>query len=100
MTGAFIGPRFAGWEGMEGNSPGTFFNTPNLSTDPETGHLRAWDFNTFPARFRAGSTFKDSPMPWANFAKFSDDDLKANWNYLRTFPPVKHDTGPLVAVEE
>ena len=97
MTGAYVGPRFAGWKGMEGNSPGTFFNTPNLTTDPETGHLRAWDFNAFQARFRAGPTFKDSPMPWANFAKFSDDDLKAIWNYLRTLPPVKHNPGPLVA---
>lgn len=97
MTGAYVGEKFAGWEGMEGNTPGTFFNTPNLTTDPETGHIRTWDLTTFQARFRASVAFKDSPMPWANFAKFSDDDLKAIWNYLRTIPPVKHETGPLVA---
>ncbi|MEO8589104.1 MAG: hypothetical protein ABI432_07045 [Flavobacteriales bacterium] len=97
MTGAFVGPRFAGWLGMEGNAPGTFFNTPNLTPDPVTRHLRAWDFNAFQARFRAGATFANSPMPWANFTHFSDDDLKAIWNYLHSLAPVPHETGPLVA---
>ena len=97
MTGAFIGPRFAGWKGMEGNKVGSYFNTPNLTSDPGTGHLNKWTFDVFKARFRAGPSFPESPMPWANFARFSDDDLKAIWTYLRALPPVKHETGPLVA---
>ncbi|MCB0792310.1 MAG: c-type cytochrome [Flavobacteriales bacterium] len=95
MTGDFIGPRFAGWRHMEGIRPGSFFNTPNLTPDPVTGHLHSWDFAQFKARFRAGSTFPDSQMPWANFARFSDDDLKAIWNYLHTLKPVANETGPL-----
>lgn len=97
MTGAFVGERFAGWKGMEGNTPGTFFNTPNLTPDPATGHMSGWDFDIFRTRFRAGPKFADSPMPWANFARFSDDDLKAIWNYLHTLAPLNNETGPLQA---
>ncbi|MCW5898566.1 MAG: c-type cytochrome [Flavobacteriales bacterium] len=94
-NGAFIGPDLAGWKGMAGHTPGTFFNTPNLTPDPETGHLYNWTFDTFRNRFRAGPTFPDSPMPWASFARMSDDDLKAIWNYLRDLKPVYHETGPM-----
>ena len=57
MTGAYAGPRLAGWKGMEGTVPGTFFNAPNLTPDPETGHLSGWDFEVFRTRFRAGAKF-------------------------------------------
>lgn len=97
MTGAFTGAPFAGWRGMEGNTPGTFFNTPNLTPDPTTGHLTNWDFATFRARFRAGPSFADSPMPWVNFARMGDDDLKAIWHYLRSLKPIVQETGPLLA---
>jgi mono/diheme cytochrome c family protein len=97
-TGAFAGPRFAGWQGMEGMN-GTFFNTPNLTPDPATGHMAQWNFDTFRNRFRAGPVVKDSPMPWVNFARFSEDDLKALWAYLQGLPPVARDNGPVLANE-
>jgi mono/diheme cytochrome c family protein len=99
MTGAYVGPRFAGWTGMEGVG-GKLFNTPNLTPHPTSGHMALWDFETFRNRFRAGVAYPESPMPWVNFARFSDDDLKAIWAYLRTVPPVDHDPGPLVAVAQ
>lgn len=99
MTGAIVGEAFAGWIGMEGTLPGTSFNTPNLTPDPTTGHLRDWDFDIFRMRFRGGPRFEGSPMPWANFARMSEDDLKAIWNYLRSLPPVQNATGPLLASE-
>lgn len=95
MNGSFIGEPLAGWVGRPAHTPGVFFNTPNLTPDPETGHLYHWSFETFRNRFRAGPTFPDSPMPWANFARFSDEDLKAIWNYLRSVPPIQHETGPM-----
>ncbi len=97
MTGAFTGKPFAGWTNMEGNVPGTFFNTPNLTPEPTTGHLANWTFEVFQARFRGGPVFPESPMPWANYRRMSDADLKAIWNYLHTLPPVVHETGPLKA---
>ena len=45
MTGAYIGEQIAGWAGMEGNTEGTCFTTPNLTTDPETGQTtEKWIF--------------------------------------------------------
>ena len=93
--GDFTGVPFAGWMHLEGNLPGTFFNAPNLTPDPTTGHLANWNFEVFKNRFRAGPAFPDSPMPWANFARMSEDDLKAIWNYLRSLPPIPQATGPL-----
>jgi mono/diheme cytochrome c family protein len=99
-TGAFIGPRFAGWTNFMAHDPNTHFNTPNLTPDPTTGHLKDWDFKTFRDRFHAGPRIQGSPMPWVNFGRMSDDDLKAIWNYLHSLPPVQHETGPLLAPVE
>lgn len=96
ITGAYVGERFAGWQGMEGMN-GTWFNTPNLTPDPVTGHMAQWSFETFRNRFRAGPVQPNSPMPWVNFARFSDDDLKALWAFLQGIPPVARTTGPIVA---
>ena len=95
-TGAFVGERFSGWSGMEGMN-GTFFNTPNLTPHPTTGRMAEWNFDTFRNRFRAGPVQPDSPMPWVNFARFSDDDLKALWAYLQGLAPVDRDPGPIIA---
>ena len=35
-----------------------------------------------------------SPMPWQAYARMDEDDLRAIHRYLRTLPPVEHDTGP------
>ena len=51
-------------------------------------------------RFRKGTVFPESPMPWASFARMSDDDLKAIWNYLQTIAPVTRETGPLLAPKD
>ncbi|MCB9185007.1 MAG: c-type cytochrome [Flavobacteriales bacterium] len=96
-NGSFIGQPYAGWKGMQGDAPGVAFNTPNLTPDTRTGHLRDWDFDVFRMRFRAGPRFTGSPMPWASYARMSDDDLKAIWNYLRSLPAIDHETGPLLA---
>ncbi|MBL7965198.1 MAG: c-type cytochrome [Flavobacteriales bacterium] len=96
VTGAYVGPRFAGWQGMEGMR-GDYYNTPNLTPDPTTGHMAEWTFETFQKRFRAGPAYETSPMPWVNFARFSDEDLKAIWAYLQTLPPVTKETGPMLA---
>ena len=47
--------------------PGTFY-TPNLTPDPKTGRIAAWDEETFVTRFRGGKAFAGSHMPWEHFA--------------------------------
>lgn len=96
-TGATAGPLFAGWKGMPGDAPDVFFNTPNLTPDPTTGHLVDWNFEEFKSRFRSGPRFDASPMPWINFGRMSDADLKAIWSYLHTLKPEQNKTGPLLA---
>ena len=69
---------------------------PNLTPDSRTGRIAAWSEDQFVARFRQGRVIPGSPMPWNAFARMSDDDLRAIYRYLRTVPPVVHETGPSV----
>jgi mono/diheme cytochrome c family protein len=68
--------------------------TRNLTPDPETG-LGAWTERDFIATIRNGKHMGHGrpllpPMPWFNYAKMTDDDLKAVWAYLQTVPAVKN----------
>ena len=69
---------------------------PNLMFDPETGALA--NYSTLAElidRFRkVGRTTKGSPMPWDNFKRMTDADLESIFLYLKSIPPVKHNTGP------
>ena len=73
---------------------GTSF-AANLTPD-ETG-LGSWTFKQFEKALREGK-FKGMdnsrmllpPMPWQNFANFSNKDLEAIWAYLQSLPPVKN----------
>lgn len=91
------GAILSGGEPMEAaHDPAHLYVPPNLTPDPETGHLRSWTEEAFVARFRAGATIPDTLMPWGAYGRFSDDDLRAIWRYLRALPPVRHATGPAV----
>ena len=56
----------------------------------------AWTEETFLRRFRAGEVFPGSPMPWGAFARFTDDDLRAIYRYLRSLPATPNQTGAAV----
>lgn len=91
------GALLSGGEPMDsGVDPEHLYVPPNLTPDPETGHLTGWTEETFLARFRAGPTYAGGLMPWRAYGRMSDDDLRAIWRYLRTLPPVRHATGPAV----
>jgi mono/diheme cytochrome c family protein len=94
MDGSFTGPRFAGGNtfGIEGNSTHVIV-TPNLTPDSATGRIARWTEDQFVARFRAGRTMKESPMPWGPFRRMNDDDLRSIYRYLRTLAPVNNPTG-------
>lgn len=64
----------------------------NLTPDRESG-LGAWDADTFVRTIRSGRHRGDGrpilpPMPWRAYARFSDEDLKAVFAYLRTIPAI------------
>jgi hypothetical protein len=66
----------------------------NLTPDQDTG-IGAWTREMFIAAMRNGRHQGNRngrpilpPMPWANLAQLSDDDLGAIYAYLRSIPPV------------
>jgi mono/diheme cytochrome c family protein len=97
MDGSYIGEPFAGGGIMPlDEDPARAYVTPNLTPDSATGHIYRWTEDQFVARFRAGRVYATSHMPWAQFARMSDADLRATYRYLRSLKPVHNATGPLV----
>ena len=94
MTGAYIGPYYAGNAKFEvlddkGNIiKGKHLVTPNLTPDPETGRITLWPREVFIARFRAGKVIPGSPMPWGPYKRMTDLDLIAIYKYLHSLEPV------------
>jgi mono/diheme cytochrome c family protein len=85
LTGAFIGPAFAG--GMKLTEPDGTFVTPNLTpvADSVVSNRTEEEFiGVFRAR---GSAPTPSPMPWAAFGRMTDADLGAIYRYLKSLPP-------------
>ena len=66
----------------------------NLTPDSATG-IGAWSEDQFLNTLKNGKHLGNGrpllpPMPWPDFGKKTDDDLKAIFAYLRTLPPIKH----------
>jgi mono/diheme cytochrome c family protein len=62
--------------------------SPNLTPG---GELAAWTEEDFINTIRTGTTpsghqLDAALMPWKDFAKFYDDELKAVWAYLQSLP--------------
>jgi mono/diheme cytochrome c family protein len=67
----------------------------NLTPDQVSG-TGIWTEEMFIKTIRTGRHWGVSrpilpPMPWFNYAKMSDDDLKAVWAYLRSIKPVRNE---------
>lgn len=92
------GPEFSGAHEAEPDHEDQAYEimAPNLTSDPKTGVLA--NFNSdeaFIDRVRkAGRTVPTSIMPWENFARMTDDDLRSIYQYLKTVPPANRATGP------
>lgn len=93
-TGKPIGEPFSGGNKLESATlePGVFMMTPNLTPDPETGRITNWTQADFIQRFSEGKLAPESAMPWGPYKNFSESDLKAIYAYLKSLPPVKHET--------
>jgi len=92
------GPAFSGEaEAMEDETNATQeIIAPNLTPDPDTGHITSWSEDAFVARFRGGRVVTGSKMPWEAIARLTENDMRSVYRYLRTVPPVKRAVGPTV----
>ncbi|MEW6143939.1 MAG: diheme cytochrome c-553 [Thermodesulfobacteriota bacterium] len=66
----------------------------NITPDPETG-IGKWTEEIFIGTMRSGKHIdlkRDimPPMPWQDYARLPDYDLKSVFAYLMTLPPVKN----------
>lgn len=99
-TGGYKGPRFSGGYRMADEIDSTReLVTPNLTPDPETGHIVQWSEDEFVTRFRAGRLMPGSPMPWSSYAIMTDTDLRSIFRYLVSLPPVRHEVDPDVSAQ-
>ena len=66
----------------------------NLTPDAETGLGKRYSEASFIKTLRTGNKPEGGellpPMPWPDFAKMTDEDLKSLWAYLKTIKPVKN----------
>ena len=95
-------PKMSGPWGYAGSHTNTAFSGPwgvsytkNLTPEPLTG-IGIWSEEMFMKTIRSGRHWGVGrpilpPMPWFNYAKMSDDDLRAVYRYLRTIKPIKNE---------
>jgi mono/diheme cytochrome c family protein len=92
---AAVGPPFAGGTPeADPKRPDYEIVAPNLTPHPQYGHITAWSEDQFVTRLRAGRTVESSSMPWENFRRMTDEDLRSIYRYLRSLDPVEYQTGP------
>jgi mono/diheme cytochrome c family protein len=93
---AFVGQLMsgAGEPQPDETEPEFEFAGPNLTMDPDTGHLTEWSKEQFTKRLKAGRVYKGSPMPWETYRNMTDADLESLWLYLESLPPTKNLVGP------
>src|SRR5690242_11384835 len=77
-----------GWKGPWGVS-----FARNLTPDPQTG-IGPWAESDIVTAIRTGKRPDGRmllpPMPWPDFANFTDDDAMSIAKYLKSLPPVTH----------
>jgi mono/diheme cytochrome c family protein len=96
MSMKLAGAEFSGSDNPEPDKDDRdmVFRMPNLTPDPETGHMFSWDEEHFVSRFRAGRAIKNSKMPWEAYREMTDSDLRSVFRFLKATPPSKHYIGP------
>lgn len=87
MSGGYVGEPFAGGNLFEEPGKSTLM-PPNLTTD-SSSRIFGWTQADFIKRFRKGKLIEHSHMPWNSFARMTDDELTAIYNFLKTVKPAK-----------
>lgn len=97
LDGSFAGTRFAGGMVFEvEKDPTKVIVSPNLTPSPKYGRITSWSEDQFVGRFGAGVGIPHSHMPWRQFQRMPENDLRAIYRYLRSLPPADFDPGPVV----
>ena len=93
--------------GRQFGAPGVGPRSRDLTPDPVTGLPARYTFEEFLHVMRTGEDLKhlppfapsaeldllQNPMPWPGFAKFTDRDIRAIYEYLRAIPSRAPGTG-------
>jgi len=91
-AGTFTGTRFAGSTGfVDDFNPKRTWSPPNITRGGKLGQLTE---DEFVARIHAGRVIDGSPMPWQNYRRMEDDDLRAIYQFLTSLPADTNDVGP------
>lgn len=96
LTFALNGPPLSGSAAMPEADPtraGFEFVYPNLTPDPDTGHITSWDEETFLHRFRGGRIHAGSTMPWESYQRMTDADIRSIYRFLRSLPATRNPVG-------
>ena len=98
IDGSYVGTKFAGGMTFQVDED-TVIVSPNL-TPSKTGRISSWSEEQFVGRFGAGVGIPHTHMPWRQFQRMSETDVRAIYRYLRTLPPSDHDPGPSVQAKK
>jgi mono/diheme cytochrome c family protein len=93
--------------GRQFGVPGIGPRSRDLTPNPETGLPAGYTFEEFLHVMRTGEDLKHlppfvpsaqldllaNPMPWPGFSKFTDRDIRAIYEYLRSIPSRRPGTG-------
>jgi mono/diheme cytochrome c family protein len=83
------GPPFSGGDVDADETDASFeIKAPNLTPDPTSSPIAAWDEDTFVTRFHGGRVFAGSPMPWERFTGVTEADVRSLYRYLKSLRPV------------
>lgn len=95
LDGSYVQARFSG--GMEFEVPGSnkVVVSPNL-TPSKFGRITNWTEDQFVGRFGAGVGIPHTHMPWRQFQRMSENDVRAIYRYLKSLEPVDFNPGPSV----
>ena len=95
LDGSFETARFSGGMVFPIAKTNKILVTPNL-TPSKYGRITNWSEEQFVGRFGAGVGIPHTHMPWKQFQRMSETDVRAIYRYLRTLPPSDHNPGPVV----
>lgn len=98
IDGSYVQARFSG--GMVFDTGGDkIIVSPNL-TPSKYGRITNWTEDQFVGRFGAGVGIPHTHMPWRQFQRMSENDVRAIYRYLKSLEPVDIDPGPSVQVKK
>ena len=95
IDGSFVTARFSGGMEFPIEKTNKVIVSPNL-TPSKYGRITNWSEEQFVGRFGAGVGIPHTHMPWRQFQRMSENDVRAIYRYLRTLPPDDHNPGPSV----